>query len=152
LYKKKYYNHKFRWENWLISCHNCNVAKGQRDTREERWIDPRKDNPSVYMQVFATGALIVRGGLSTKYTERVIKTIEGADLNCVRTNRSRVLRDHRLVAVVHLEGMIKQNIELCKYTLDDLIQTQRKLIISYCSSIDQAFTGVLLEHLLTHIE
>jgi 5-methylcytosine-specific restriction endonuclease McrA len=52
LYKKRYIHHKFRWDNWVLSCPSCNRAKSTRDVLAENWLDSRNSNPADFFQYY----------------------------------------------------------------------------------------------------
>lgn len=142
--KSVHWRRKFDFGNWLLACRNCNSAKEVRDPALEPWIDPRRMDPSEYLGVLPTGDLEPRGELRSTRRMRAACTIDGTDLNCARTSRSRCLVEARQAQVQHLVRLV----ELREAALDAgerrLVRAFEKGIVDLCANPKTVFGGVCL--------
>lgn len=143
--KVAYPRHKFDWTNWILSCKNCNLAKGIRDTKRQAWLDPRVHTPSAHLEILPTGALQAVPSASRKQRKRATNTIVGADLNCVRTKRPPQLVAQRQRAIAALDELLGVYAQLAGNP--GALLAMDAAIVRMCTDANEQFSGVRLCHL-----
>jgi len=72
----KYEHLKFRWDNFLLGCINCNSTKGTKDIDPSHIYLPNLDNLLTTVEILEGGAIQVKGDLPEDVRNKTIAFIE----------------------------------------------------------------------------
>jgi uncharacterized protein (TIGR02646 family) len=91
----RYANLKYRWDNFLLTCSNCNGIKGSKDIADTNPFLPHVNNLLHFLEVIDGGLIKIKDGVEGENLERTRAFIELVGLDREPTHKNYSLKDDR---------------------------------------------------------